>query len=334
MDEKPVNFTTIGSFLRIPAQTIYSWYRHYLSGYPEAVESGQWGKDNFRGSDKRDKRVPVLKPGNFGEQMSVDEKMIDEDFYTIMTNRQTGKIALLAETLTVSELNKLINKIDEVRDSVKVITADLSATYEKFCEQSFPDATLVADKFHVVMHITEAIQTHRLRLKQEEIAKLPTTKKERREYEKQTKLINGESRIEMLTRSRYLLFKRSDKWNASQQKRAALLFETFPQLKTTYELTIQIREWLDKENIGKHEWQIERQLIHWYDCAEQAKLPEVENLIRLIGSHEQTIINYFNTGKTNAKAENMNSKIQRFIASNYGLRDKDFFFYRLARYFS
>lgn len=60
----------------------------------------------------------------------------------------------------------------------------------------------------------------------------------------------------------------------------------------------------------------------------------MEKLIRLIGSHEQTIINYFNTGKTKAKAENMNSKIQRFIASNYGVRDKDFFFYLLARYFS
>ena len=48
-----------------------------------------------------EKSVPVLKPENFGEQMSVDEKMIDEGFYTVMTNRETGKIALLAETLTV-----------------------------------------------------------------------------------------------------------------------------------------------------------------------------------------------------------------------------------------
>ncbi|MFV0604595.1 MAG: transposase [Niabella sp.] len=54
----------------------------------------------------------------------------------------------------------------------------------------------------------------------------------------------------------------------------------------------------------------------------------------LIGSHEQKIINYFIHGYTNAKAEAMNAKIQRFIASNYGIRDRDFFFYRLARYFS
>ena len=79
MDEKPVNFTTIGGFLQLPPQTIYSWYRHYLSGYPEAVESKQWGKDNFKGNDKREKLVAVLKSENFGEQMSVDEKMIDEE---------------------------------------------------------------------------------------------------------------------------------------------------------------------------------------------------------------------------------------------------------------
>jgi len=334
VDDKPVNFTTIGGFLQLPPQTIYSWYRNYLCGYPEAIESRQWGKDNFTGNDKREKSVPVLKPENFGEQMSVDEKMIDEEFYTVMTNRETGKIALLAETLTISELNKLIGKIEAVKQQVKTITADLSPTYEKFCEQSFPDALIVADKFHVVKHIVEAVQSLRLRLKQEETAKLPNTRKERREYEKQTKLINGESRIELLTRSRYVLFKRAEEWSISQQKRAKLLFEIFPQLQSSYQLTQQIRQWLDKENIGKYEWQIEKQLIHWYDCAEQAALPEIENLIRIIGNNEEKIMNYFKTGKTNAKAEAMNSKIQRFITANYGVRDKDFFLYRLARYYS
>ena len=153
MDDKPVNFTTIGSFLHLKPQTVYSWYRHYLSGYPEAVENKEWGKDNFIGSDKREKSVPILKAENFGEQMSVDEKMIDEEFYTVMTNRETGKIALLAETLQVAELNKLIAKIGPAKTIVKTITADLSPTYEKFCEQSFGAATIVADKFLVVKHI-------------------------------------------------------------------------------------------------------------------------------------------------------------------------------------
>ena len=334
MDERPVNFTTIGAFLKLKPQTVYFWYRNYLSGFPEVVASGVWGKDDFIGSDKRTKIVPILKPENLGEEMAVDEKMIDEEFYTVFTNRQTGKIALLAETMQVADLNKLIDKMGEAKNIVKEVTLDLSPTYEKFVEQSLPQATLVADKFHVIKHIVDAVQDVRIRIKHEELSQIPATKKERKAYEKATKLINGESRIELLTHSRYLLFKKEENWTASQQKRSVLLFQTFPQIEATYKLTQQIRNWFDKSNIGKYEWQIERDLIHWYDNAEQQKLPEVENLIRLIGSHEQKIMNYFIKGKTNAKAEAINNKIQRFITANYGVRDKDFFFFRIAKYYS
>ena len=48
------------------------------------------------------------------------------------------------------------------------------------------------------------------------------------------------------------------------------------------------------------------------------------------GNHK----NYLLTGKTNAAAENMNSKLQRFITANYGTRDLDFFLFRIAKYFS
>ena len=126
MDEKPVNFSTIGVFLQLKPQTVYSWYRHYFRGYPEEVESKHLGKDNFTGSDKQENSVPVLKPENFGEQMSVDEKMIDEESYTVMTNRETGKIAFLAETLTVTELNKLIDKTGGARQIVKPLLPTLA----------------------------------------------------------------------------------------------------------------------------------------------------------------------------------------------------------------
>ena len=39
------------------------------------------------------------------------------------------------------------------------------------------------------------------------------------------------------------------------------------------------------------------------------------------------------TGQTNAKAERLNGKIQRFISNNYGIKDKDFALYRIKKYF-
>jgi transposase len=60
----------------------------------------------------------------------------------------------------------------------------------------------------------------------------------------------------------------------------------------------------------------------------------VKSVIKMLRKHETQIINYFQHGATNAKTERLNGKIQRFITQNYGLKDKDFFLYRMAGYFS
>jgi len=58
------------------------------------------------------------------------------------------------------------------------------------------------------------------------------------------------------------------------------------------------------------------------------------NFKTLIETNEKQIMNYFLNDETNAMAEGINSKIQRFISSNQGTRDRDFFFFRLSLYFS
>ena len=40
--------------------------------------------------------VPILEIDNLGDNMAIDEKQIGGDFYKILTNRNSGKIALLA----------------------------------------------------------------------------------------------------------------------------------------------------------------------------------------------------------------------------------------------
>jgi transposase len=65
-----------------------------------------------------------------------------------------------------------------------------------------------------------------------------------------------------------------------------------------------------------------------------ATIPEFKRVIKMLRKHETQIVNYFRQGATNAKAERLNGKIQRFITQNYGLKDKDFFLYRTTGYFS
>ena len=78
----------------------------------------------------------------------------------------------------------------------------------------------------------------------------------------------------------------------------------------------------------------EQLLFEWYQKAENSKLKQFESVVKMLEKHEENILNYFDSRLTNAKAENMNGKIQRFITNNYGIRDKDFNLYRIAKYFS
>jgi len=79
---------------------------------------------------------------------------------------------------------------------------------------------------------------------------------------------------------------------------------------------------------------IRDRLCEWY---EQVKVSEIEDftpVIKMIKKHEALILNYFLSGHTNANAERLNGKVQRFVSANYGTRDKDFTLYRIANYFS
>ncbi|HDO26792.1 MAG TPA: DDE transposase, partial [Bacteroidetes bacterium] len=118
------------------------------------------------------------------------------------------------------------------------------------------------------------------------------------------------------------------------QTRANVLFGLSPEIEQAYHLSCQFRNFMSKKNIGRHYLQIEKQLHQWYQDTEDADINEMLNFKAMAESNEQYIVNYFIQGETNALAEGINSKIQKFISSNQGARDRDFFFFRLANYFS
>ncbi|MBK7097678.1 MAG: transposase [Sphingobacteriales bacterium] len=88
------------------------------------------------------------------------------------------------------------------------------------------------------------------------------------------------------------------------------------------------------KNIGKSMDKIEQELYNWCDEVNQSKIAAFRGVRKMIEKHQDDIVNYFKEGQTNAKAENMNGKIQRFLANNFGIRDRDFFMYRIAGYFA
>jgi len=338
----------------ISAKKLHRWYKSVLSGYDQAQEDGQIMENDLFDNDVR-KRVPILEAKNLGEHMAIDEKHIAGDFYTILTNSQTGKIAMMAQTMKKSELVEIISKFEDKRLNVKVVTRDLSPTYDWVCRESFWNAQQVADKFHVIREVLHQLQQVRIELRQAELEniKIQQATHLKQEYAKRDKakqlgvvykiqkfkykhpvMNNGETLMELLARSRYLLFKMPADWSTNQQARAEALFAYCPAIKQVFDLVISFKKWFNKNNVGKSRSSMIKKLNTWYQKAKKIGLEASDNIAALIQRHEGVILNYFESGNTNAIAESVNAKIQRFVAANYGTRDLDFFLFRLKGYFS
>ncbi|MFD2791666.1 transposase, partial [Arenibacter antarcticus] len=93
--------------------------------------------------------------------------------------------------------------------------------------------------FHVQKLASEAVQEERIRLRWEVIEVENKAIEEARKTEKTYRpelLTNGDTHRQLLTRSRYLLFKSKTKWTVGQIERAEVLFQLYPSIEKAYKL--------------------------------------------------------------------------------------------------
>jgi len=346
--------------LSIPPGKLSCWYKHVLSGFTSISEKRRRhihdvSISNPKGGEKINIRVPILELDNIGEHMAIDEKQIGKEIVTILSNSDTGKIAMMANTLKSRELVEAIGRYYKLTYKVKSITRDLSNSYDWFSRQVFPNAEQIADKFHIIKHVLDSMQqvrvVHRQELlrdqrlnyedfKAKELERKAYCREHCKPYKK-SKFIskikyarNGETYLEILARSRNLLFMFGEQWTRNQKERALALFEVFPDIKKAYHLCCEFRIWYRKENVGIDKDFMRNKLKQWYKHVSNSDIEEMLNVKSMVERHEGMIINYFNNGATNAIAENVNSRIQRFFNQNKGIKDYDYFFYRLKKLFA
>ena len=339
-----------GLLLGISGKRIYEWYRNVLSGFTDhqvQQELHQHDTVDTTLIDKQTKKakvipVPILEPENFGPNMALDDKNISHEGYTILSNKETGKIAMMIMSRKCKLVTEAITKVPrKIRDQVLTITKDLAEGYDWVALNCFLKAQRIADKFHVIVLALQALQDVRIRQRQAILTAERVAKEEWKQAGKQMKnfsseqakpLSNGESMRELLARSRYLLFKFESQWTESQAQRAKILFELFPEIKEAHSIVCSFRNFY-KCKVGNKDSKQKAQasLNKWYSKAQTSKLEEIKNLVSSIHRHEGQILNYFTAGHTNAFAESLNNKIQNFVRSNYGVRDRDFFHFRVKQ---
>lgn len=275
-----------------------------------------------------------------GTHLSIDEVALSQgELYTIVTNKKhKGKkgslVAIIAGT-KADEVIEHISKIDyQKRQSVKEITLDMANSMKLIAKKCFPKAIQVTDRFHVQKLVLEALQEIRIKHRWEamdmENQAIIKSKSQNKTHIPQL-LSNGDSLKQLLARSRYLLYKSREKWTINQQERAEILFELYPEIKTAYYLSQQLRSIYNTNN-DKSVAMLK--LAHWYRKVEESGFKNFNIVLNTITVNYQSILNYFNNRSTNAAAESFNAKIKAFRSQFRGVRKIDFFLFRLSNLFA
>lgn len=270
---------SLGECYLIDGDYLERAYKFHLSEYPEWDQRSH--ADNW-----------ILKPENIGESLSIDETSLHDDLFTFLSNkaghcRQGTIIAAVRGTKSEDVIKVLMRIPEENRLSVKEVTLDLSSSMREIVSTAFPNAIIVLDCFHVLKRCHDAVEELRLKTKRE--AQVDVRRQARKFKERQKRnaahmkwyrkthpknypgkvrgpkpkrknekfrppvLSNGDTVIELLTRTRHSLTQSPDKWSEKQKERMNLLFEMYPKIKDAYRTVNQLRsifrsKTLDKES--------------------------------------------------------------------------------------
>ena len=204
----------------------------------------------------------------------------------------------------------------------------------KIATRCFPNATRVIDRFHVQKLACDAVQEMRIKLRwqaiQEANDEMENAKLEGRPYRPEI-LENGDTKKELLARSRYLLFKSPEKWTESQKARALVLFEKYPSLQKAYSLCHSLRMIFAK-NTKKDA--ARPSMAKWYNDVEESGFYSFNVIAATFYEHYKDILNFYDNRSSNASAESFNAKIKSFRAALRGIIDEKFFLYRLSKIYA
>ncbi|TGV00201.1 DDE transposase [Flavivirga rizhaonensis] len=317
----------MGGFYGVNGKRLQRQYRDYLS------EFKQW-------KDKPHAKQWLVFPQNMGKYLSIDETALSKgELYTIITNKKAkGKkgaiVAILAGTKVEPIIEQLLKVPRSKRNMVKEITLDMANSMKVIARKCFPKAVQVTDRFHVQKLALDALQDIRIKhrwqaidLENEQIkhAKVKQTEHRPELFD------NGDTRKQLLARSRYLLYKAPNNWTQSQYLRSKILFEQYPDIKIAFDLVQGLR------NIFNTATSIQTaytKLAHWYKDVEQTGFKAFNTIANTITINYRSILNYFINRSTNASAESFNAKIKAFRAQFRGVKNVEFFLFRLTRIFA
>ena len=208
-------------------------------------------------------------------------------FVSMVVDFKNRRLFELVEGRTVGEMEAALSYIPG-RENVRHVVIDMCDPYRSFASRFFPNARLVADKFHVLRLLSPAINRRR-------------------------RLIEGDRRSaalrRLLLRSRYRL---------EFAERLALdqWLWNHPELRALYEA----KEAMHSLYRTRARERAKVALGSLTDRLAGSELPELQTLRRTLMRWRHEILEHFATGLTNARTEGFNNKAKLVKKRAYGYR--------------
>ena len=181
------------------------------------------------------------------------------------------------------------------KNDVKYFVCDMNPHFRQVAKICFPQATIVADKYHVIRQVYWAME----KVRKNEQNKLSARF---RKYFK---------------KSRNLLMKQTEKLSEEEMDRLSLMFEIAPRLADAYRIKN------DFITVIRSNSSIEgkQRLVDWLFSVEVMDLPEFHDCTKAYHNWFQEIINSMDVPWTNGYIEGCNNKTKVLKRTCYGMRN-------------
>ncbi|MBT0946762.1 ISL3 family transposase, partial [Streptococcus lutetiensis] len=238
------------------------------------------------------------------EILSIDEFSYQKGKLAfIAQDFETKKIITILENRTQTTIrNHFFRYSKEARNSVKVVTVDMSGSYIPMIPKLFPKAKIVIDRFHIVQHMSRALNHTRIQL----MTQFDKKSLEYRALKYYWKSVLKDSRKLSLNSFRSRTFGET----LTPKECLTEIFHLVPELKGYYDLYQFLLFHLQEKNAD-----------YFFDLIEEA-LPHLnqtfKTALRTILHHKQHVINAIELPYSNAKLEATNKLIKDIKRNAFG----------------
>ena len=217
-----------------------------------------------------------------------------QQFALVLTDLERHCVVAVLAERSQKAFEEWLDKLSEAeRKAIRLVAMDMWGPYRGVVKAKLPRAEIVADRFHVMKQLNDAIAKIRRSLQ----AKADQTT------------------YELLKGTRWILVRNRADLKPEEEAKLQTALDAFPELRTAYLLK---ERFVTIANRITNRSQAERFLRAWVYEAQATGLSQLVKFTHTLQHWWQEFLNYFNEGFTSSVVEGLNNAIRGTIRRAFG----------------